>query len=134
MKSRNTKQKELILEVLKNTKTHPTIYELTNMISSKDSTIGQATIYRNIKKFVKDGVIYVVKTQNGLDRYDYYNNHIHFECLNCGSISDIYDEKIFALLHKKFQNKNLNIQTYNINLDGYCKTCEKILTRVDNDN
>ncbi len=125
MKSRNTKQKELILEVLKNTKMHPTIYELADMIATKDSTIGQATIYRNIKKFVNDGIIYVVKTKNGIDRYDYYNNHIHFECLTCGTIYDIYDEKIFKILQKKFQNNELNIQNYNITLDGYCKSCQK---------
>lgn len=125
MKSRNTKQKELILEVLKNTKTHPSIYELTAMISSKDSTIGQATIYRNIKKFVNDGNIYVVKTKSGINRYDYYNNHIHFECLNCGTIYDIYDEEIINIIYKKYKNSDLTIKNYNITLDGYCKKCQK---------
>jgi len=131
-KSRNTKQKELILNVLKNMKTHPTIYELYSEITKIDNTIGQATIYRNIKKFVEEQIIYVIKTRNGIDRYDYYNKHIHFECLGCNKIYDIYDNEVFNVLEKRYINDNIQILNYNITLDGYCNKCQNTLFKNNN--
>lgn len=125
MKSRNTKQKEIILEVLKNSNNHPTIYELYDMVSKKDNTIGKATVYRNVKKFVKEKKIFVIKTKSGIDRYDYYNQHAHFECLKCGVVYDICDDKIFKWLEKKFISSKFQINNYNILLDGYCEKCQR---------
>lgn len=131
-KSRNTKQKELILNVLKNMKTHPTIYELYSKITKIDNTIAQATIYRNIKKFVEEQIIYVIKTRNRIDRYDYYNKRIHFECLGCNEIYDIYDDDVFNTLEKRYINYNIQILNYNVTLDGYCNKCQNTIFNSNN--
>ena len=123
---RNTRQKNLILEVIKNNRIHPTIYEICNLVQDIDPTIGQATIYRNVKKFLDEGKIYVVKTRNGIDRYDYYNNHIHFECLKCGKITDIEDDNMFLLLETRVRNRKEKVIDYNISLHGYCEDCQKV--------
>ena len=120
---RNTRQKNIILEVIKNNRIHPTIYEICKLVQDIDPTIGQATIYRNVKKFVEDGKIYIVKTRNGVDRYDYYNKHIHFECLNCGKIIDIKDDELFLELEKKLSERKEKIVDYKVSLDGYCEKC-----------
>ena len=120
---RNTRQKDLILEAIKNNRTHPTIYEICKLVQEIDPTIGQATIYRNIKKFVENGKIYVVKTRNGVDRYDYYNRHLHFECLQCGKIIDIEDSDLFSELEKKAKTRMEKITDYKISLEGYCGEC-----------
>lgn len=125
MKERNTKQKEIILDVLKNNNIHPTIYEICDLVKKIDSSIGQATVYRNIKKFVSDGILYVIKTKSGIDRYDYYNGRAHFECLKCGSIADIYDDKLFEYIDNSLKNKGINIINYNLLIDGYCDKCNK---------
>ena len=101
MKSRNTKQKELILETIKENRIHPTINEIYKMVKLKDSTIGQATVYRNVKKFVEEKKIHIIKSKLGIDRYDYFNDHLHFECLKCGKVIDIFDDTIFQVLKEK---------------------------------
>lgn len=53
MNSRNTSQKNIILEVLKNNRSHPTAQELYTLVKEKDPTIGQATVYRNVKNLSK---------------------------------------------------------------------------------
>ena len=49
MSERNTKQKEIVLEILENNRVHPTIQELYCLAKKKYPTIGQATIYRTTK-------------------------------------------------------------------------------------
>ncbi len=125
MNNRKTKQKEIILEVIKNNRTHPTISEICKLVTNIDSTIGQATVYRNVKKFVEDGKVHVVKTKSGIDRFDYYNDHIHFECLNCKEVFDIFDEELFILLKDKFHSTDRTVINYNLSIDGYCENCSK---------
>ncbi len=125
MNSRNTSQKNIILEVLKNNRSHPTAQKLYTLVKEKDPTIGQATVYRNVKRFVEENKIYIVKTQSGVDRYDYYDGHVHFECLKCGKITDIFDHELLTIVQKYFKNRSEKIEHYNILLDGYCDECRK---------
>ena len=124
MNIRNTNQKKIILDVLSNMRTHPTINELYEKVKEYDSNIGIATIYRNVKKFVDDGTIYVVKTNEGIDRYDYYGDHAHFECLSCNKIEDLFDDKLFQNIKESFHN--IDYVNCNVMINGYCEACKKI--------
>ena len=125
MKERNTKQKQIILEVLKNDKTHPTIKEIYNKVNKIDSNIGQATIYRNINKLVADGEILKIKIDNNLDRYDgNISNHLHFLCNKCLKIYDIFETNDSFI--NSIENKyNLKINNSEIYLEGICSSCKE---------
>lgn len=123
MNNRNTNQKKLILDTLSSLRTHPTINDLYEKIKEKDSSVGIATVYRNIKKYVNDGTVFVVKTKDGLDRYDYYGNHAHFECLACGKILDLYDDTLQEIVKKKTKDNNLEFVNCSIMISGYCENC-----------
>ena len=127
MNSRNTNQKKIILETLVETKTHPTISELYKLILEKNSSIGKATLYRNIKKFIKENKIKVIKTKKGIVRYDYSSKHIHYECLSCGNIFDIYDDEFLTILNSRKWIENKNIIDFNFIIYGYCDDCNKKL-------
>ena len=129
MNSRNTNQKKIILDTLSSLKNHPTIYELHDKIKEIDSNIGVATVYRNIKKFVGDGTVFVVKTQNGTDRYDYYGNHAHFECIRCRKIIDLYDDEFEEKIKMKTSDNDLEFVNFNIMINGYCQECQKNNTK-----
>lgn len=125
MNIRNTNQKKIILDTLSSLRTHPTINELYDKVKEKNSNIGIATVYRNIKKYVDDGIIFVVKTNDGIDRYDYYGDHIHFECLGCGKIIDIDDDELQKGIREKTKENDLKFESCNILINGYCKQCKK---------
>lgn len=125
MKERKTKQKELILEVMKDNKNHPTIADIYNEVKKIDPTVGQATVYRNIKRYVKENKLYVVKSMLGIDHYDYNKDHAHFECIKCGKIIDIFDDELFNNLKLRFNNNHKNIISYQVSLQGYCEKCSK---------
>lgn len=124
MNYRNTRQKYIILKVIKENRCHPTIAEICQSVQKLDSSIGQATVYRNVKKFLKDGKITQIKTKNGIDRYDYYPHSAHFECLACGRIFDISDDELLENISFQISGKD-NIIGYRLMLEGYCQDCEK---------
>jgi len=128
MDSRNTRQKYTVLKVIKENKNHPTIAEICERVEQIDSSIGQATVYRNVKRFLNEGKIFQLKTKSGIDRYDYYKDHFHFECLNCGKITDIYDNELLQNLTNTFSNREETIINYNLMLEGYCNKCKNNLS------
>jgi Fe2+ or Zn2+ uptake regulation protein len=125
MNERNTRQKYIILKVIKENKNHPTIAEICKLVQRIDPSVGQATVYRNVKKFVEEKKIYQIKTKTGVDRYDYYANHVHFECLKCGKLLDIMDEELLMELSEKFKYRPETIENYNLMLEGYCEDCKR---------
>ena len=54
MEKRNTKQKEIILDILKDKENmfHPSAGDLVKLVLDAYPSIGQATVYRNINKLV----------------------------------------------------------------------------------
>ncbi len=121
---RLTKQKQLIYEVLKECHLHPTLLELTNLVKEKDSSIGQATVYRTINKLVEKGEVAKLVSVDHNYRYDVSKDHYHFQCTNCGIIEDIfYNSEELEKVKRLFRNKNIN----SIDLIGYglCKNCSK---------
>ena len=124
MNQRNTRQKYVVLKVIKDSRNHPTIAEIFERVQQIDPSIGQATVYRNIKKYLEEGKIYQIKTKNGLDRYDYYTDHIHFECLKCGNIIDINDDKMLIDIKNRYKDRVEDIINYNLMIDGICVKCK----------
>lgn len=125
MESRKTRQKYVILKAIKENRNHPTISEIYEDVKKIDPTIGQATVYRNVKQFVKENEIVQLPMQEGVNHYDYYKDHFHFECLNCGKIIDIFDDELLKKLVNRFQNRKEEINIYNLMLEGYCSSCKK---------
>lgn len=127
MITRNTKQKELILDILEHHRTHPTIQEIYEFAKEKDATIGQATIYRNVKRLADEG--HILKLPNSTnDSFHYDINttpHIHLLCKKCNKIVDIFDNDYESII-KALENKySISIEKTNIMLEGLCSNCSK---------
>lgn len=52
-----SKQREDLLSVLKNSKSHPTAEELYNSIKKKIPSVSRGTVYRNLKNLVDEGIL-----------------------------------------------------------------------------
>lgn len=57
MNNKYSKQREEILEVVKNTRVHPTPEQVYEMVIKVDSKISKSTVYRNINILVENGTI-----------------------------------------------------------------------------
>ena len=124
MKNRNTIQKQLIMDCIKNTKTHPTAYELYEIVKAKNPNIGKATIYRTLKSMVNDKNIKVIALENGINKYDGdISNHSHLICSECGKTIDIF--KSDNNIHDIENEYCCKISNINIIYNGVCKNCLK---------
>jgi len=126
VKERNTKQKEIILSYLLNTKSHPSIYELEKMIKKDHPKIGTATIYRNISKMVDAGIIRKITTIDGIIHYDGdISPHIHLCCASCNKLIDIFNKKVDDAVRSLEKVTNVKIFNYELLISGTCETCQE---------
>lgn len=121
-----SKQREAILDVMKENRTHPTAEEIYKLVLEKEPQISKSTVYRNINILVDLGKIRKLNMTVGPDRYDYlYKEHSHAICEKCGKIFDFYYDidknKISNELLKQIE-KNININS--IIIYGICEDCK----------
>lgn len=121
-----SKQREVILETLKNTYTHPTAEELYNMVHEKYPKISKSTVYRNINILLENNVIRKIKMQSGADRFDYiFKTHYHAICERCGKVFDFMYEFENEELKKMIQiQTGIMAKTDSITIYGICEKCK----------
>lgn len=127
MNSRNTRQKQIIINTLVKDKSHPTISELYKNVSKKDPLLGQATVYRNINRLVEEGKVKKIPTIKHGDRYDAdCSEHSHFICTSCGKIQDIYDVSLSRYLKQIEMMYPVQIDSCQVLFEGTCHDCIKL--------
>ena len=85
-----SKQRNLVLEVLKDTYDHPTAETVYERAHRKLPTIGIATVYRNLNQLAEMGEILRIPQAGGNDRFDArVEEHYHIRCPICGGLTDL---------------------------------------------
>ena len=124
MDTRNTRQKALILETLEQDKTHPTVQELYDNLTLSNSSIGQATVYRNVNSLVKEKKIKCIFLPNQVIRYDAnMESHVHLSCEKCGRLVDLYDDSYLSLQKKVMKSRQVEIHDTMVVFTGVCHEC-----------
>ena len=108
MKTRNTLQKNIILEVFR---AYP--------------SISRATVYRNLKKLSEEGAISHVRLPDGADRFDSMTQkHYHIRCTECGRVFDV-DMPYFSGLEDKIADKHgFDVNWHDNTFVGLCPDCK----------
>lgn len=121
-----SKQREVILETLKETYTHPTAEELYNMVNKKYPTISKSTVYRNINILLESNVIRKIKMQSRADRFEYvFKDHYHVICEKCGNVFDFVYDFEREELKKTIQNQTgIMAKADSITIYGICEKCK----------
>ncbi|MDK2820665.1 MAG: Fur family transcriptional regulator, peroxide stress response regulator [Clostridia bacterium] len=123
---RMTKQKRVILDILRNTDTHPTadwIYEQARKVLP-DISLG--TVYRNLGVLTETGQIMELNYGSSYSRYDGNpNNHYHSVCLKCGRVKDL-EMPLHKELEKEVETLNCDKVLYH-RLEFYviCQSCQQ---------
>jgi Fur family ferric uptake transcriptional regulator len=86
MKTRNTKQKEIIRKEINKFKTFFNAEDLYEKVRSIDKNIGLATIYRFLKTLKKNGNIFSYTCDNKLVYSKESRSHCHFVCEETGKV------------------------------------------------
>ena len=123
-KHRMTKQRKLILEVLRNTDTHPTADWIYEQVRKDISNISLGTVYRNLKLLSDIGKISVLDFGSSYSRFDGNSeNHYHFSCTECEAVYDI-DTPIEKILDREIsKNTPFKVESHRLEFYGVCPNC-----------
>jgi Fur family peroxide stress response transcriptional regulator len=121
-----SKQREKILQVLKQNAIHPTAEELLEFLKCEKSNVGMTTLYRNLNQLTNAGIIKRIDGLGISAHFDPYTNpHHHFICDKCGKIFDVPAKFIPNLLNTTQSITGFEISDYDIIFHGTCDNCKK---------
>ena len=123
----NTKQKDLIIEAIKQQQKEFTIKDL---YKSLDTNIGLSTIYRLIDKMILDGKIKKTISKDNNIYYQYLEecteeNHFYLKCDSCKKVIHIDCDCINELYKHINRKHHFNLNKENIIINGLCSKCKK---------
>jgi Fur family transcriptional regulator, peroxide stress response regulator len=128
MSTRNTKQKEAILKVLRKTEDHPDAHWVHQQVRRSLPHISLGTVYRDLKSLTAEGIISSLDLGSG-SRFDGKpGNHAHFLCQSCGAVINL-DEKPDAVMDQSISDKyRLSVTFHRLEFFGLCDRCLKAPT------
>ena len=122
---RNTRQRQAVLEALRQTRTHPDAAWLHQAVRRGLPNISLGTVYRTLDALVRDGVAVTIERAGQATRYDFKRDehHHHAVCRACGAIFDIEVHDLPSLppsaLPSGFQVADVRLE-----LHGLCAGCQ----------
>lgn len=88
--SRMTRQRRVILETLRNTRSHPTADEVYAAVRARMPRISLGTVYRNLDFLADSGEILKLEAAGSTRRFDGVTApHRHIRCTCCGRVADV---------------------------------------------
>ena len=117
-----TKQRAIILEVLRSDKCHHTAEELFQLAKAKMPSISRATVYNNLHSLEAEKIIRKISGDGGPDRYDNsFMPHGHLVCTVCGRVSDVDLPGIEAIL---LGSVGSDVDSFEVKVRGRCARCK----------
>ncbi|MCC8999749.1 MAG: transcriptional repressor [Candidatus Contendobacter sp.] len=120
--SYSTRQREVILNILRQSGRPLTPQEIREQASQDSAGIGLATVYRALKAFMARGEILPVEIPGASPCYEPADrgHHHHFICQHCRQVFDLQGcvHDLEALAPRDFQ-----VQRHDIILYGVCAAC-----------
>lgn len=122
---RQTRQRQLVLDTVKERLDHPTADMLYLDVRKKDEKISRGTVYRNLNVLADEGEILHIKVP-GVDRFDWRTDyHYHVLCTGCGKVSDL-DEKYNKALDRRIgKESGYQIARHRTIFEGLCPECQR---------
>ena len=125
-KKYNTRQKMMIIDILKKQNHEFTIRDIYNDANQK---IGLTTIYRLIDTLVNEGLV-IKSIMNNKSYYEYLehcscDNHFYLKCEKCSELVHVDCDCICDLWNHISQNHHFLVGKDNIIIKGICEECQR---------
>lgn len=120
-----SRQREALLKLLQNVKTHPDAGWLYARLKQDFPNISLATVYRNLNLLCETGEIVRLDVGTGIEHYDAATeNHYHFVCKNCGAILDLDLPELAGLDHGIELQYGVRVNRHSLIFYGFCQQCK----------
>ncbi len=111
-----------IYHIITSSEKHLTVEEIYLEIKNQYPKIVLATVYNNVNRLWKAGLIHKVSVENMPDRYDRLTKHDHLVCQRCGKLADISFEDLTDSLRRQLGEDFLS---YDLKVFYLCPDCRK---------
>ena len=126
MNRRNTIQKNLVLDAVRELGCHATAEEVYSHITRLHPSVSRGTVYRNLNILAEEGEIRRVEIPGAADRYDHVcGRHFHVRCVKCGRVFDVDTGDVPDLLGSIKDAGGFEFFDYDIVFKGICPECRK---------
>lgn len=127
VRTRNTRQRKLIIAELQDTKSHPAAEWIYQRVKARMPRISLGTVYRNLAVLKEQKIIQELPRVGSQSRYDGNPKpHYHFICLECDGIEDIeapFLDKVNIEISGKLTEHE--VHGYFAEFYGLCPQCQK---------
>lgn len=121
---RQTKQKQLVYDIVNSSYEHLTANEVYEQARHAISNISLGTVYRILNGLAAKQKILRITTKSGIDHFDRFDEqqHQHFICDDCGKIVDIFH---IDYSYQYDELKDYQVNNVKITFTGLCNDCSK---------
>jgi Fur family transcriptional regulator, ferric uptake regulator len=119
-----TKQRQLLLDLISETEGHLDAKELFRRAAEKDGSISSATVYRSLSLFKKLGLIEEKRLGQARCYYEprHAPEHQHLVCSECGKVID-FACPLSEMMEKVKNEHGFRVTRAEVYLEGYCSEC-----------
>jgi len=119
-----TKQREVVLRVIREAEHHLTANEVFGRAKELLPSISFATVYNSLRYLKEAGHIAEIQFGNGASRFDRMTHrHDHALCTRCGKLVDIEMELPEDLIRKAAKKSKFRPESMEFTLRGLCPDC-----------
>lgn len=125
MVSRHTRQREVVLSVVRSTMDHPRAEWVYHQARRRLPRISLGTVYRNLKRLAAEGLIREVDGGPQGARFDgNTGDHHHVRCVACGRVNDLPLSVDTGREEAAARALNYRILGHHVEIQGLCPECQ----------
>ena len=125
-KTKSSRQRDLILNILRSSKCHPTADWIFEQARKEMPNISLGTVYRNLNFLFSEGKIQELCFGRGVNRYDGdLRDHYHVRCDICGKVEDVPHISPRVSSEQIENLTEYHIHSHRLEFCGVCPECIK---------
>ena len=126
-------QKQTLIDILKNSEKHYSTEQIHNKLKKVIPNVSLMTVYRNLNKLVKEGVVLPFHIDNVMHFCGNNKQHFHMHCVDCGKVVDGYRTEINNAVESAI-NKDFYPLSNGMVIRGFCGNCCPVTLKRKNTN
>ena len=124
MEERNTVQKNMVYDALRELHNHPTAETVYDRVRENCPAVSRATVYRILNRLAEQGKILRLNA-DGADHYDHRTDlHHHVQCAVCGRVDDVVTREPGDVTELVTDNCGYQIIGGSLLFHGICRECQ----------
>lgn len=119
-----TTPRRLILDIVGDSRDHPTASDVIDRLKERGHTVAYATVYNSLRYLTEQGMIRELKLEGDASRYDARTeDHQHIVCTSCGRVDEVMTAAPKGWLDKIAAETGYRITDEQMLFKGVCAAC-----------